>query len=335
MPVVIAPVDGITVGTRERWRVVGRAVAATSVPRLVVMGGCDSGKTTFFSEQVNALAPEDMRFVHWDAAGGRCATPEAFWETVRRHLGVRRPLHPGSAHADLAVALEDAALAPRTVLVIDNWDDAQELGRISYEDLESLTTFILGQEEREVPGQALLGFVLVTRFPTTQMLLRYAHRVRNPGLSRVSGCLEQRAVTGVHFPMLSLEASVELVVEVIPEAEPFAREIALDVGGWPGLLIASARRAVQLGGWSSRARTFVREQVVPTVLGKSLLPGVERDQHLGSYADAWAHVHDEVRGGDALAFAEWGLPRRFSPEGAHEPALPPVLAEYTPRPGRH
>ncbi|CAA0094444.1 Uncharacterised protein [Mycolicibacterium vanbaalenii] len=290
-----------------RW--LWRHIAAAPIPELLIIGPVDSGKSSFFKELTLHQPHSHKRVVYryWDllrSPGAR--TSDGFWEQLTGILGLAEPIRSDRL-GDVPRLLEEKYPDARVVLTLDHWDDAQEnfQAYVDLDALEKLQQWVRNaQRDHFDRVSARLGLIMVTRFPTTDMFVGYIHDHRRdkPGLLRVSGDVERLITNVCSFPFLDAEHSRALVRTLTSTG---IEEIVHACGGWPGLLVAVARRVTAAGVDPDLTQINLSDCVGP-LLNKTLLPGVAA-RHNNNERRAWVRILTDIqRGADPVS--KYALP---------------------------
>jgi hypothetical protein len=308
----------------EQWSAFEAVLAAALVPRVVVFGACDVGKSHVLESLVDQSPLTDTRFAYWDMLSTPGARDRAgFWATLSYVLG-------GEDLRDRARLMRFLArenVPNRLILVLDHWDDAREDADdfVNLAALQELSDFVTSQRAVAVPGLSRLGLVLVTRFPTTSQFVQYAHRTRRPGFKRLSGDLE-RHYTAIRFPFLSRQASLELVRSRGVDEER-ARAIVELAGGWPGLLLSVLTRTETERHAEPRALALALQEDIPTLLGKTVLPHAMATGGVTSERAGWELLRREYQRDRSAFLYRYALPSSFDDPDAAPPLLHRFLME--------
>ena len=269
-------------------------VGPTAPPRIALFGAAKSGRSKYFTE-LAARQPhltDGIEYRYWDLLGSDAAkTQSSFWRTLGELVAPGEATGVASS-ADFTALLSmlDAAGPRRLVLVLDDWDQAREHSG-SFLDLgalQSLIDFAIGQEQ-SYGFSTRLGIILVTSFPSRELLIRHAHRVNAPGLLRISGQVQRHFITA-SVPFLDC-ADAREVVERAGVTQPVVTQIVEECGGWLGLLEEASAVAIrrQVHTWDDECRRELQE-ALPRLLGQRLLPVLKADWELASYEETWRTV---------------------------------------------
>jgi hypothetical protein len=284
-----------------RW--LWRNIAATGSSELLVVGGVDAGKTTFF-EQLEEVQPHQQHgtlYRYWDCLKHPHARDrEGFTSVLAQRLRVSGSLGAGDPFHRILDLLEQDFPGQRTMLVLDHWDQGLENPALQVDVgmLHELHGFVRSAEAR-----GRIGLIMVTRFPTPRLLFQQARLMQAAGLMFFSGDMGREINNVASFPHLGRPAVGELLDQLECPRELHGLVHAV-CGGWIGLLVEAAVKVT--AAHSQKDLAAALQGSVAYMLQKSLLPAMT-EMYTSNPADPWNLVMRELDNG-ADPLTAFGLP---------------------------